>query len=120
MKGSDFMKDNKGSTMIEVIVGFTLLMIILSSLTHIIDVSSELFFKSKDMIVKENSFEKNKQKKDAQYNEASDLELSLCIDEEKTDASNLAADINIKLNNIKCLIYEDEETKFKSYKVERK
>ena len=62
MKGSDFMKDNKGSTMIEVIVGFTLLMIILSSLTHIIDVSSELFFKSKDMIVKENSFEKNKQK----------------------------------------------------------
>lgn len=120
MRGSDVMKNNRGTTMVEVLVGFTLLMILLSSLSHIIKVSSELFFSAKDMLVRESTFNENIAKKDAVFTEIEDVELTFTIDESKTDELNTAETINIILEDAACKSYIDKNTNLKAYKIEHR
>jgi Tfp pilus assembly protein PilE len=49
-------KKNKGSTMVEVLVGFTILMILMAGLTRIIEVSSNMVFSTQDILKEQDAF----------------------------------------------------------------
>lgn len=103
--------------MMEVLVGFTLLMILLTSLTHIIKVSTELLFKSKDIIELQNEFNENRYKIGASYQEISGMELSFSIDEEQTALDNSATPVEIRLDDVYVESFYDDGTDIKIFKV---
>jgi hypothetical protein len=49
-------RKNSGSSMVEVLVGFTILMILMAGLTAIIHVSSEMLFSTHDMLQTQSSY----------------------------------------------------------------
>lgn len=55
--------NNAGSTMIEVLVGFVLLMILMASIVGIIDLSSDLRMKAKDILDEQSAFQSELYKK---------------------------------------------------------
>jgi hypothetical protein len=61
MKGK---KKNTGSTMVEVIVGFAILMIIIASLTGVIHLSSEMVFSARDSVREQGQFAEEFYKKE--------------------------------------------------------
>jgi Tfp pilus assembly protein PilE len=50
------MKKNRGSTLVEVMVGFAILMILAVGITRVINVSSEILEDSRDMLREQNAF----------------------------------------------------------------
>lgn len=52
----DKKRKNVGSTMVEVLVGFALLMILMAGLSHLINMSSEMVFNTKDTMNEQKSF----------------------------------------------------------------
>lgn len=56
--------NNSGSTMAEVLIGFVLLMVILASLQHIVQVSSNLTFQSVDLRGEQQAFQSEYYQKD--------------------------------------------------------
>lgn len=79
-------KPNRGSTMVEVMVGFTLLTIMLVSLEHIVDVAGNMFYNTVDRLREQNVFQEEYYKKNhgsMQVQEVSGVTFSL----RQTDAS---------------------------------
>lgn len=91
--------DNRGSTMVEVLVGFVLLSVLLASLNQIIKVSANMLANTHDMIVAQRDFEHLRYEKNATYYEVNNLDISLKLDTNKTSNLNKAADVTLSLDD---------------------
>lgn len=103
-------KDNKGSTMIEVVVGFTLLLILLAGLTKIIDVSTEMYYQSVDVVRNKERFTEELYKKSGasgstvlERTEYKDDTLQLVL-------LNTKNAVTIEFTNTKLVYYEMPDT----------
>lgn len=92
-------RNNSGSTMVEVLVGFTLLSVLLASMNQIIKVSGNMLSNTHDMVVQQREFEYLRYKKDATYYEVKDLDISLKLDSSKTSGLNMAQDVTLSLDD---------------------
>ncbi len=92
--------NNQGSTMVEVLVGFTILVIVLvECMVHIVGVSSEMVEKSVDMQNDRMTVNREMYQKDAEYEIIDGAKTVLLLDEEKTNvAANQAKPVQIVLS----------------------
>lgn len=99
----DFFKaklNNAGSTMVEVLVGFTILVIIIvECMVHLVGVSSNMIEKSKDMDHDIRTLNARMYEKDADYQKLENVSFTLTVDRDKTNASNKALDVSINLDH---------------------
>ena len=102
--------NNQGSTMVEVLVGFTILVIILvECMVHIVGVSSEMVEKSVDMQKDRMTVNRQMYQKNADYNKIEGVSIVLLLDDEKTNvAANQAKDVQIVLSADLSRFYSDE------------
>ncbi len=102
--------NNQGSTMVEVLVGFTILvMVLVECMVHIVGVSSEMVKKSVDMQNDRMTVNREIYQKDAVYDTISGAKLTLVLDEEKTNvAANQAKAVSIVLSADLKKFYSDE------------
>ncbi|MBQ9278968.1 MAG: hypothetical protein IJ224_10090 [Lachnospiraceae bacterium] len=102
--------NNQGSTMVEVLVGFTILVIVLvECMVHIVGVSSEMVEKSVDMQNDRTTINRQMYQKDADYTTIEGAKLVLTIDEEKTNVSvNGAETVQIVLSADLKKFYSDD------------
>lgn len=92
--------NNQGSTMVEVLVGFTILVIVLvECMVHIVGVSSEMVEKSVDMQNDQMTINREMYQKNAEYTNIDGAKVVLILDEEKTNvAANQAKSVQIVLS----------------------
>ena len=77
--------NNAGSTMVEVIVGFVILVMVLAEcMVHLLGVSGELVKKSKDILNEE------MYRTDTVFETLADTGITLTVDTNKTDSQNMA------------------------------
>ncbi|MBO6114588.1 MAG: hypothetical protein J6P57_05980 [Lachnospiraceae bacterium] len=102
--------NNQGSTMVEVLVGFTILVIVLvECMVHIVGVSSEMVEKSVDMQNDRTTINRQMYQKDADYTTIEGAKLVLTLDEEKTNVSvNQAKPVQIVLSADLKKFYSDD------------
>lgn len=102
--------NNQGSTMVEVLVGFTILVIVLvECMVHIVGVSSEMVEKSVDMQNDRTTINRQMYQKNADYTTIEDAKLVLTLDEEKTNVSvNQAKPVQIVLSADLKKFYSDD------------
>ena len=102
--------NNQGSTMVEVLVGFTILVIVLvECMVHIVGVSSEMVEKSVDMQNDRTTINRQMYQKNANYTTIEDAKLVLTLDEEKTNVSvNQAKPVQIVLSADLKKFYSDD------------
>ncbi|MBQ8912508.1 MAG: hypothetical protein IJ054_00490 [Lachnospiraceae bacterium] len=102
--------NNQGSTMVEVLVGFTILvMVLVECMVHIVGVSSEMVKQSVDMQNDRMTVNREIYQKDAVYDTISGAKLTLVLDEEKTNvAANQAKAVSIVLSADLKKFYSDE------------
>ncbi|MBQ9232471.1 MAG: hypothetical protein IJ167_00355 [Lachnospiraceae bacterium] len=96
----DLKLNNQGSTMVEVLVGFTILVIVLvECMVHIVGVSSEMVEKSVDMQNDRTTINREMYQKDAEYTTIEGAKLVLTLDEEKTNVTaNQAKPVQVVLS----------------------
>lgn len=83
--------NNAGSTMVEVIVGFVILVMVLAEcMVHLLGVSGELVKKSKDMQEDQRILNEEMYQKDAAFETLTDTGITLTVDTIKTDTQNTA------------------------------
>lgn len=92
--------NNQGSTMVEVLVGFTILVFVLvECMVHIVGVSSEMVEKSVDMQNDRMTVNREMYQKDANYIDIDGAKAVILLDEEKTNVSaNQAKPVQIVLS----------------------
>lgn len=102
--------NNQGSTMVEVLVGFTILVIVLvECMVHIVGVSSEMVEKSVDMQNDRTTINRQMYQKNADYTTIEGAKLVLTLDEEKTNVSvNQAKPVQIVLSADLKKFYSDD------------
>lgn len=85
--------NNAGSTMVEVIVGFVILVMVLAEcMVHLLGVSGELVKKSKDMQEEQRVLNEEMYQKDAGLEKLAETGITLTVDTTKTDTRNTAKD----------------------------
>ena len=88
-----------GSTMVEVIVGFVILvMVLMECMVHLLGVSGKLVAKSKDMQEDQRILNEEMYKKDAAFDKVNDVTITLTLDRIKTQSENTAYEVTIPLN----------------------
>lgn len=113
--------NNAGSTMVEVLVGFTILVIILvECMVHIVGVSSNMIEKSKDMdndirTLNASMFEAN-----ADYEEIQGVTFTLVLDSDKTNVANKAMDVELGLDHAIVSRFDCTSADLSVYKVQYK
>jgi len=113
--------NNSGSTMVEVLVGFTILVIILvECMVHIVGVSSKMIEQSKDVDTDLRTINEQMYRKDADYQELTGVSFGLVLDDEKTAASNTATAVTLLLPHAELYKLESEEADMTVYKMEYK
>ncbi len=91
-------RSNKGSTMVEVLAGFTILVFVLvECMVHLVGVSGEMVKKSRDMQQCQTILNEEMYKKTAAFEEISGADITLTLDTEQTDTSNLAQSVTVGL-----------------------
>lgn len=81
--------NNAGSTMVEVIVGFVILVMVLAEcMVHLLGVSGELVKKSKDMQEEQRILNEEMYQKNAGFEKLADTGITLTVDMSKTDTAN--------------------------------
>ena len=83
--------NNAGSTMVEVIVGFVILVMVLAEcMVHLLGVSGELVKKSKDMQEEQRILNEEMYRTDTVFETLADTGITLTVDTNKTDSQNMA------------------------------
>ncbi|MBQ7707464.1 MAG: hypothetical protein IJT72_06780 [Lachnospiraceae bacterium] len=102
--------NNQGSTMVEVLVGFTILVFVLvECMVHIVGVSSEMVEKSVDMQKDRMTVNREMYQKDAEYTNIDGARAVLILDEEKTNVTaNQAKPVQIVLSADLKKFYSEE------------
>lgn len=99
-------RDNRGSTMVEVLIAITLLLIVLSSLTHLIKFSSTMLMEAKDMTEDNQTLSSNMYKKDVGFTDLPDkiyVEIS-----DYTRAENGAKKTSFDMEEVKVQVYRED------------
>lgn len=118
--------NNKGSTMVEVLVAFLLVTIILAALYQVIQFSSRMYLKSVDMKRQMEAFEAAMYKKpidpaELVTNESAAMTVTLVLDTTQgagaTETGNALSAGNMMVNNIKIVSYEEVNEGATGYKV---
>ena len=79
--------NNAGSTMVEVIVGFVILVMVLAEcMVHLLGVSGELVKKSKDMQEEQRILNEEMYRTDTVFESLADTGITLTVDTNKTDS----------------------------------
>ena len=82
--------NNAGSTMVEVIVGFVILVMVLAEcMVHLLGVSGELVKKSKDMQEEQRILNEEMYRTDIVFETLADTGITLTVDTTKTDSQNM-------------------------------
>ena len=85
--------NNAGSTMVEVIVGFVILVMVLAEcMVHLLGVSGELVKKSKDMQEEQRILNEEMYRTDTVFETLADTGITLTVDTNKTDSQNELCD----------------------------
>ena len=112
--------DNRGSTMVEGLVGFTILVIVLvECMVHIVGVSSEMVEKSIDMKNDQLTLNEELYQKDtaSAFEDIDGITISLSIDEDRTNVRANQANTDTKINlNAKLKKYQSEATEITVFK----
>lgn len=112
--------NNAGSTMVEVLVGFTLLMILMVGLTRLIKISSEMVFNTKDMINAQDSFAEEYYKGDhGTLTKSTVSSDSLILKETDSSGNDKADGVTITLLNAKIEKFSDDESELSLYQIYR-
>ena len=82
--------NNAGSTMVEVIVGFVILVMVLAEcMVHLLGVSGELVKKSKDMQEEQRILNEEMYRTDTVFETLADTGITLTVDTNKTDSQHM-------------------------------
>ena len=88
-----------GSTMVEVIVGFVILvMVLMECMVHLLGVSGKLVAKSKDMQEDQRILNEEMYQKNAEFKNVDGVTITLTLDRTKTQSENTAYEVTIPLN----------------------
>lgn len=111
--------NNSGSTMVEILVAFMVVLLLIVLFTKVITVSGSILMKSRGKIEETQTFNENYYKVSSQNARDKDryqsLEFNLEIDTEKTDDKNKADMVSLPLEFALLQVYEDTETGLKMY-----
>lgn len=92
-------ESDRGSTMVEVIAGFTILVLVLvECMVHLVGVSGEMVKKSQDVQTDVATLNAEMYRKDAAFETLSDVSISLTLDQENTSGNNKAQPVSISLD----------------------
>lgn len=85
--------------MVEVIVGFVILvMVLMECMVHLLGVSGKLVAKSKDMQEDQRILNEEMYKKGTVFDKVDDVTITLTLDRTKTQSENTAYEVTIPLN----------------------
>lgn len=88
-----------GSTMVEVIVGFVILvMVLMECMVHLLGVSGKLVAISKDMQEDQRILNEEMYQKNANFKNVDGVTITLTLDRTKTQSENTAYEVTIPLN----------------------
>lgn len=113
--------NNAGSTMVEVLVGFTILVIILvECMVHIVGVSSNMIEKSKDMDNDIRTLNASMYEANADYEEIQGVTFTLVLDNDKTNVANKAMNVELGLDHAIVSRFDCISADLSVYKVQYK
>lgn len=113
--------NNAGSTMVEVLVGFTILVIILvECMVHIVGVSSNMIEKSKDMDNDIRTLNASMYEANADYEEIHGVTFTLVLDNDKTNVANKAMNVELGLDHAIVSRFDCISADLSVYKVQYK
>ncbi|MCD2492422.1 hypothetical protein LQE92_07215 [Lacrimispora sp. NSJ-141] len=109
--------DTAGSTMVEVLVAFLIVMIMVVMFSKVIAVSADMLKRSQQMTARYETFNENYYKTEnrKRRSEIGGLTLRLSVDTEKTAAGNKAKGASLELPKTGLQVYTDTETGLKMY-----
>lgn len=117
-------KNNRGSTMVEVLVAFSLLLLLLGGLTKIIHVSSNLLMQTKDLQVEQETFcEKYYRQNQGGLQKKTVLSAgptAISFEEVDVDGNHKANGDQIALTQTEIISFTDDETATTMYQVKHK
>ncbi|MDD3403022.1 MAG: hypothetical protein PHQ72_06665 [Hespellia sp.] len=112
-----FIKEKDGTTMIEVLVAFVVVVLMMATFSKIVTVSVNLLSKSRQTIEKTEAFDKNYYKTAERANRKTvSKSLSLSVSD-KTSAKNHADKVTIALAYGALKLYSDSESGYQRYSV---
>ena len=113
--------NNQGSTMVEVLVGFTILvMVIVECMVHIVGVSANMVEKSADMQRNISKLNEEMYKTNADYQKLDGVTMTLKLDQTKTAAENAADEISMELAHAQLCFFDCVEANLGSFIVRYK
>ncbi|MGN0367456.1 MAG: hypothetical protein ACI4EK_01645 [Wujia sp.] len=113
--------NNQGSTMVEVLVGFTILvMVIVECMVHIVGVSANMVEKSADMQKNISKLNEEMYKTNADYQKLDGVTMTLKLDQTKTAAENTADEISMELAHAQLCFFDCVEANLGSFIVRYK
>lgn len=113
--------NNQGSTMVEVLVGFTILvMVIVECMVHIVGVSANMVEKSTDMQRNISKLNEEMYKTNADYQKLDGVTMTLKLDQTKTAAENAADEISMELAHAQLCFFDCVEANLGSFIVRYK
>ena len=113
--------NNQGSTMVEVLVGFTILvMVIVECMVHIVGVSANMVEKSSDMQRNISKLNEEMYKTNADYQKLDGVTMTLKLDQTKTAAENAADEISMELAHAQLCFFDCVEANLGSFIVRYK
>jgi hypothetical protein len=116
----DKKRKNTGSTMVEVLVGFTLLMILMVGLTRLIKISSEMVFKTRDMINDQKSLVEEFYKENhGSLTKTVVSDDTLALQETDSNGQIISDGVNISLGSTKIEKISDDESGLSIYQIYR-
>ncbi|QNM06127.1 type IV pilus modification PilV family protein [Qiania dongpingensis] len=109
--------DTAGSTMVEVLVAFLIVMIMVVMFSKVIAVSADMLKRSRQMTARYETFNENYYKTEniKRRSAVGGLTLRLSVDTEKTASGNKAKEASLELSKTGLQVYTDTETGLKMY-----
>jgi hypothetical protein len=119
MKFTEKKRKNTGSTMVEVLVGFTLLMILMVGMTRLVNISSEMVFKTRDMMNKQSALTEEFYKSDhGNLSRSTVLYDGLILEETDSSGKNIKADgVSVTLPDERIEKLTDDESGLSVYQI---
>ena len=109
-------KSRSGTTMVEVLVSFLVVVIMMALFAKIVVASAGMLQRSRNIIRSEEKFEEVYYKTAERSNRKNvSSSLILSLDTERTSSSNKAREVEINLAEARLQVYEDFDTGMKRY-----
>jgi hypothetical protein len=111
--------NNIGSTMVEVLVGFSILMILIAGLTGIINLSSNMIFATKDTLAEQDDFLEQFYQADHGSLSTTGIPDSISLQETDSTGENIkAGGVKIHLDHAKASKVVDSDSGLNIYQID--